>query len=160
MLGGRRGAAVLALGAGAAVARRRAAPGRVCIGSVRDRRSRLAARSASVRRDDRHQALPSTRASSSSTRQRSSSKNLSRNTQLVLVLDDLNWADADSLQLLEFVSRELADAAILLVGTYRDVELSRRHPLSQTIGELARERISSGFCFEDCHLSTWQIHRG
>jgi DNA-binding SARP family transcriptional activator len=68
-------------------------------------------------------------------------KNLSRNTQLVLVLDDLNWADADSLQLLEFVSRELADAAILLVGTYRDVELSRRHPLSQTIGELARERI-------------------
>jgi DNA-binding SARP family transcriptional activator len=68
-------------------------------------------------------------------------KNLSRRRPLVLVLDDLNWADADSLQLLEFVSRELGEAAILLLGTYRDVELSRRHPLSQTIGELARESV-------------------
>jgi DNA-binding SARP family transcriptional activator len=65
----------------------------------------------------------------------------SRRRPLVLVLDDLNWADTDSLQLLEFFARELADVPILVVGTYRDVELSRRHPLSQTLGELARERV-------------------
>jgi DNA-binding SARP family transcriptional activator len=69
-------------------------------------------------------------------------KSVSRARPLVLVLDDLNWADTDSLQLLEFVSRELDEAPVLLVGTYRDVELSRRHPLSQTLGELAR---ASGF---------------
>ena len=68
-------------------------------------------------------------------------KDVSRRRPLVLVLDDLNWADADSLQLLEFVGRELGESSILLLGTYRDVELSRRHPLSQTIGELARESV-------------------
>ena len=59
----------------------------------------------------------------------------------MLVFDDLNWADKGSLLLLEFVTRELADAHILLIGTYRDIELSRGHPLSQTLGELARERL-------------------
>jgi DNA-binding SARP family transcriptional activator len=60
---------------------------------------------------------------------------------LVVVLDDLHWADEGSLRLLEFVARELADARLLLIGTYRDVELSRRHPLSQTLAELTRERL-------------------
>jgi predicted ATPase len=60
---------------------------------------------------------------------------------LVMVLDDLHWADEGSLRLLEFVSRELAEAPMLLIGTYRDVELSRRHPLSQTLAELTRERL-------------------
>ena len=68
-------------------------------------------------------------------------KNASRSRPLVLILDDLNWADEGSLLLLEFVARELADAHVLLIGTYRDIELSRRHPLSQTLGELARERL-------------------
>jgi class 3 adenylate cyclase len=62
---------------------------------------------------------------------------------IVLVLDDLHWADAPSLLLLQFLARELRDARILVVGTYRDVELGRRHPLAQALGELARERLSS-----------------
>ncbi|MCH8108013.1 MAG: protein kinase [Chloroflexi bacterium] len=60
---------------------------------------------------------------------------------LVLVLDDLHWADHPSLLLLEFVARELSNARLLIIGTYRDVEVSRRHPLSQTLGELTRERL-------------------
>ena len=68
-------------------------------------------------------------------------KNASRTQPLVLVLDDLHWADEGSLRLLEFVARELAGARLLLIGTYRDVELSRRHPLSQTLAELTRERL-------------------
>jgi DNA-binding SARP family transcriptional activator len=60
---------------------------------------------------------------------------------LVVVLDDLHWADEGSLRLLEFVAREVADARLLLIGTYRDVELSRRHPLSQTLAELTRQRL-------------------
>jgi len=63
------------------------------------------------------------------------------NTQpLVLVLDDLHWADEPSLLLLQFVVGELTDSRLFLIGAYRDVELSRRHPLSRTLGELTRER--------------------
>jgi DNA-binding SARP family transcriptional activator len=65
----------------------------------------------------------------------------SRARPIVIVLDDLNWADKGSLLLLEFVARELAETHVLLVGTYRDIELSRGHPLAHTLGELARERL-------------------
>src|SRR4029079_2759370 len=64
----------------------------------------------------------------------------SRTQPLVLVIDDLHWADEGSLRLLEFAAREVADARLLLIGTYRDVELSRRHPLSLTLAELTRTR--------------------
>ncbi|MEE9234489.1 MAG: AAA family ATPase, partial [Candidatus Acidoferrales bacterium] len=68
-------------------------------------------------------------------------KSASRRQPLVLVLDDLHWADHPSLLLLEFVARELAGSRLLVIGTYRDMELSRRHPLSLTLGELNRERL-------------------
>ena len=60
---------------------------------------------------------------------------------LVLMLDDLHWADKPSLLLLEFMARELGGARLLVVGNYRDVELSRQHPLAETLGELTRERL-------------------
>lgn len=43
---------------------------------------------------------------------------------LVLVLEDLHWADAGSLDLLDFVARHCWFEPILLVGTYRDTEVS------------------------------------
>ena len=60
---------------------------------------------------------------------------------LVLVLDDLHWADQPSLLLLQFVARELDNSRLLLMGTYRDVELNRQHPLAESLGELTRERL-------------------
>ena len=68
-------------------------------------------------------------------------KSAARRKPMVLVLDDLHWADHPSLLLLEFVARELANARVMVIGTYRDMELSRQHPLSQTLGELTRERL-------------------
>jgi tetratricopeptide (TPR) repeat protein len=68
-------------------------------------------------------------------------KAASRHQPLVLVLDDLHWADQPSLLLLQFVARELAGGRLLLMGAYRDVELSRQHPLAETLGELTRERL-------------------
>jgi class 3 adenylate cyclase/tetratricopeptide (TPR) repeat protein len=59
----------------------------------------------------------------------------------VLFLDDLHWADKPSLLFLQFLARELEGARILVLGTYRDVELSRHHPLSQALAELARESL-------------------
>ena len=69
-------------------------------------------------------------------------KNASRAQPLVIVLDDLHWADTPSLLLLQFLARELHAARLLVVGTYRDVALGRRHPLSVTLAELAREQSS------------------
>jgi predicted ATPase len=60
---------------------------------------------------------------------------------LMLVLDNLHWADRPSLLLLEFLAQELAETHLLLVGTYRDTELTRQHPLGQTLGELTREPL-------------------
>ena len=68
-------------------------------------------------------------------------KTASQRQPLVLVLDDLHWADQPSLLLLQFVARELGGARLLLLGTYRDVELSRQHPLAESLGELTRERL-------------------
>ncbi len=55
---------------------------------------------------------------------------------LVVVLDDLHWADEPSLLLLQFIARGLGDSRLLVIGTYRDVELGRHHPLSRVLGEL------------------------
>ncbi|MFQ6026880.1 MAG: AAA family ATPase [Dehalococcoidia bacterium] len=68
-------------------------------------------------------------------------KSASQKQPLVLVLDDLHWADHPSLLLLQFMAKELGDGRLLVMGTYRDVEVSRRHPLSQTLGELTRESL-------------------
>ncbi|MCI0896114.1 MAG: protein kinase [Chloroflexi bacterium] len=68
-------------------------------------------------------------------------KSAGRTQPLVLILDDLHWADHPSLLLMEFLARELANARLLIIGTYRDMELSRRHPLSLSLGELTRERL-------------------
>ncbi len=58
---------------------------------------------------------------------------------LVLVFDDLHWADEASLRALEFLAPELRSAALLVIGTFRDVEVRRDHPLSRLLGALARE---------------------
>jgi tetratricopeptide (TPR) repeat protein len=67
-------------------------------------------------------------------------KSAAKGQPLVLILDDLHWADKPSLLLLQFLAGELATSRLLVVGAYRDVELSRKHPLAQALGELARER--------------------
>ena len=69
-------------------------------------------------------------------------KSASRTKPMVLVLDDLHWADESSLLLLQFLARELGGSRLLVVGTYRDVDLSRQHPLAETLAELTRERLS------------------
>jgi tetratricopeptide (TPR) repeat protein len=66
----------------------------------------------------------------------------SRREPLMLVIDDLHGADKLSLLLLQFLARTIADSRVLLVGTYRDMDISRRHPLFQTLGELARQDLS------------------
>jgi DNA-binding CsgD family transcriptional regulator len=57
---------------------------------------------------------------------------------LLLVLDDLHWADVPSLALLRFMSRELEGAGPLVVGSYRHTEVDQGHPLLAAVADLTR----------------------
>lgn len=57
---------------------------------------------------------------------------------LLLILDDLHWADLPSLRMLEFIAHELADAAILVVGTFREVEVRHAPAVADVIARLGR----------------------
>ena len=65
---------------------------------------------------------------------------LSRETRLLLVLDDLQWADESSLELLAYLVRHVQDEPILLVGTCRDDELTTNAHLRTLINDLRREQ--------------------
>ncbi len=58
---------------------------------------------------------------------------------VVLILDDLHWAAPPTLVLLRHLLRATADAALLVVGTYRHTDVGPDHPLTQTLADLHRE---------------------
>jgi predicted ATPase len=67
-------------------------------------------------------------------------KKISERRPLLLLLDDLQWADSGSINLLFHLARRLAGASILLVGAYRQDELTagpgdKRHPLLPLLEE-------------------------
>lgn len=69
-------------------------------------------------------------------------RNSSKAQPMMIVLDDLHWSDRPSLMFLEFLAHQLQNTRLLVLGTYRDTELQRTHPLLQTLGDLARVRLS------------------
>ena len=64
----------------------------------------------------------------------------SRLRPLVFVLDDLHWGDRASLRLLHHVARS-ARERVLMLGTYREMELDLEHPLNDTLSQMNRERL-------------------
>ena len=65
---------------------------------------------------------------------------LSRSAPVLLVIEDLHWADASTRAFLRFLAATLGDEPLLLVTTYRPDELHRRHPLRPLLAELERVR--------------------
>ncbi|HEX6579096.1 MAG TPA: AAA family ATPase [Jiangellaceae bacterium] len=59
---------------------------------------------------------------------------------VVLVLEDLHWADGSTRDLLRFVVRALGSARVLVIGTFRTDEIHRSHPLRPFLAELDRVR--------------------
>jgi DNA-binding CsgD family transcriptional regulator len=57
---------------------------------------------------------------------------------VVLVAEDLHWADRSTRDLLSFVARRLRGERVLVIGTYRSDELHRRHPLRPWLAEIER----------------------
>ncbi len=60
---------------------------------------------------------------------------------LVVVLEDLHWADAPSLELLAFLAGAVVEAPLLVVGTSRSVGAPVRGPLRETLADLARQPV-------------------
>ena len=64
----------------------------------------------------------------------------SRARPMLLMFDDLHWADTPTLLLLRHVMRSARTASFAIVATYRESELDRTHPLAETLMTLRRER--------------------
>ena len=60
------------------------------------------------------------------------------NSPVVMVLDDLHWADRASLRLLEFIAHEVRGSRLLVVGAFRDGPSDRSEALSRSLGTLSR----------------------
>jgi DNA-binding CsgD family transcriptional regulator len=57
---------------------------------------------------------------------------------VLLVIEDLHWADATTRHLVTFLARMLHRERVAIIGTYRTDDLHRRHPLRDVIAELLR----------------------
>ncbi len=62
----------------------------------------------------------------------------SENGPLVVIMEDIHWADESTRHLLRFLARALADAPVMIIATYRTDELTRRHPLRPFLAEVGR----------------------
>ncbi len=62
---------------------------------------------------------------------------------LLVVLDDLQWADTSSCELLAYLVRRLSGSPIVFLGTCREVELAPKHPLRPLIAHMQREHTIS-----------------
>ncbi len=64
---------------------------------------------------------------------------LSEQIPVLLVLDDLQWAEKPTLLLLRHVVRSPEPMRLLIIGTYRDTDLDRSHPLAEVLADLRRD---------------------
>src|SRR5688572_31375684 len=67
---------------------------------------------------------------------------LAEESPVVLVIEDLHWADSSTRSFLGFLVRALCGERLLVVATYRSDELHRRHPLRPLLAELTRDPSS------------------
>ncbi len=71
---------------------------------------------------------------------------LSRKEPIVLFLDDLQWADPTTLSLLHYLSRNLRDSSVMMIGTYRPEDVLKEettHPLRETVQEMKRKELAT-----------------
>ena len=70
---------------------------------------------------------------------------VSRETPMVLLMDDLHWADESSLLLLEHLAPHLEKLPLLILGTYRDVDLDVQKPFEKTLARLVRQKLAERY---------------
>ncbi|MFZ0546368.1 MAG: AAA family ATPase, partial [Candidatus Promineifilaceae bacterium] len=60
-----------------------------------------------------------------------------QNRPWLIILEDLQWADHSSLELLRYLGRHVSTMSLMIIGLYQDTELTRGHPLSELFRDLA-----------------------
>jgi len=68
---------------------------------------------------------------------------LSEQAPLLLVLEDAHWAGSGTLFLLRHLARQMQRARVMIVATYRQVELDAARPLHEVLLDLQRERLAT-----------------
>jgi DNA-binding CsgD family transcriptional regulator/tetratricopeptide (TPR) repeat protein len=67
---------------------------------------------------------------------------LSNSSPVVVVFEDIHWADTFTLGLLDYLTRNMGDSPVLIIASYRSDELGKNHPLRALLAELMRlERV-------------------
>jgi predicted ATPase len=79
--------------------------------------------------------------------------NISRETPLLVVLDDLQWTDPSSLLLLHYLARDVQKTPLLLLGAYRSTDIDSKHPLTPVLAELNREGLPQSIHLKRMSLS-------
>jgi ATP/maltotriose-dependent transcriptional regulator MalT len=69
-------------------------------------------------------------------------ESLADESPVVLVVEDLHWADSSTRSFIGFLARTVCTERLLIVGTYRSDELHRRHPLRPLLAELASDQYA------------------
>jgi len=65
-----------------------------------------------------------------------------RHRALLLIFDDLHWADVPTLLLLEHLLRQVLKLPILVIATYRSTELNETGPFTRTLDQILRRRLA------------------
>ncbi|HKT39109.1 MAG TPA: BREX system ATP-binding domain-containing protein, partial [Ktedonobacterales bacterium] len=66
---------------------------------------------------------------------------LAEDAPVTLQFDDLHWVDDASIELLQHLARHTRPHRVLLLGTYRDIDMGRQHPLARALRDLEREHL-------------------
>jgi len=84
---------------------------------------------------------------------------ISSENPVVLVLDDLHWADAGSRHVLLHVARRIRNTRLLLIGTYRDeVDRTPEHPLGEVVAELRRDAECEHIALAGLNLAEVEVY--
>jgi len=67
----------------------------------------------------------------------------SKTTPIVRVFEDMHWADEPTLLLFEHIAQTLPSSPMLVIGTYRDVELDVNRPFAKTLEMLVRKKLAT-----------------
>ncbi|WP_406013136.1 AAA family ATPase [Streptomyces sp. NBC_00984] len=76
---------------------------------------------------------------------------------VVLVLEDLHWADASTRHLLAYLFRTVRNGRLVVIGTYRSDDIHRRHPLRPLLAEL--DRLRTVRRIELARFNRAEVHR-
>ena len=76
---------------------------------------------------------------------------------LIMFLDDLQWADLGSLELLEVLITDRENSNLMIIGSYRSNEVEDSHPLAKTIREIPAKCDSGGFHITEVTLGNLNV---